>query len=172
MKPLRPLLKFATICLLFTSCSKTPEDKAKEGIKEHLSKSMHDFDSYEPIEFGKVDTVETFYLTSPEYKKLDIQRQLMTDRYEHFIRMGEIVVGTDTKKARMYLDSAKKYNGILVDLAADIKQLSTDFKPSFAGYGIDHRYRGKNKMGALVLNDTRFLLDSTYKVIRTADKEN
>lgn len=59
----RTMKKQKLVIMLFSliviGCSK--EDKAKSLIKEELAKTMNDFKSYEPVEYGKLDSNITSY---------------------------------------------------------------------------------------------------------------
>lgn len=53
------LFVIGSLFLCFTSCSKSLEEKAQELIKNDLFKTLHDFDSYQLVEFSKLDSAFT-----------------------------------------------------------------------------------------------------------------
>lgn len=64
-KNIKQLLLSIAISLAFTivycSCenNNTPEKKAQALIKQSLEKTMNDFSSYEPVDFGTLDSTFT-----------------------------------------------------------------------------------------------------------------
>jgi len=48
-------------------CQKSNEDIAKGLINDYIKASANDPESYEPVEFDKLDTLKTFYAYSKEY---------------------------------------------------------------------------------------------------------
>lgn len=50
--------------LLIISCQKSNEDKARELIKQYFKENSNDPESYEPLEFGKLEDVTDY----PVYK--------------------------------------------------------------------------------------------------------
>lgn len=48
-------------------CQKSNEDIAKSLINDYIKASANDPESYEPVEFDKLDTLKTFYAYSKEY---------------------------------------------------------------------------------------------------------
>jgi hypothetical protein len=45
------------ILLMLSACTQTPEQKAKSAIKKFLEKTLNDPSSYEPVDFGKLDSM-------------------------------------------------------------------------------------------------------------------
>ena len=45
------------LLLSLSSCTKSPMDKVEDAVREELRKTLHDFSSYEPVEWGKLDTI-------------------------------------------------------------------------------------------------------------------
>lgn len=116
-------------------CS-TKEDKAKKIIKKDLSTTMNDFTSYEPIEFGKLDSMITKY-----------------DETE-FLNNDSLI---------FYEKS---------DIPILLKRYKETFKPTFIGYRMSHKFRGKNNLGALIINEYNYYFDPKIeKIIKTENKQ-
>ena len=69
MKANRKLINVLSILfilcgLILFSCSN--KNKAKKAIKEDLKLIMHDFKSYEPVQFGKLEVAMSRWEDSPE----------------------------------------------------------------------------------------------------------
>ena len=60
MRKTHLILLLLALPLAFTSC-KSNEDKANELVKNELSKTLYDFESYEPIETKVSEAYETAY---------------------------------------------------------------------------------------------------------------
>ncbi|SHG32922.1 hypothetical protein [Pedobacter caeni] len=152
--------------LALTSCSN--EDKAKATVKTYLSKTMHDFKSYEPVEFGKLDSALSIFELTPYY----------TERYQAVMKILARNKALDEEYERLAI-SRNSYDpelvknvairGSLVDsgkkIVADLEIKKKGFKQTFAGYALPHTYRGKNAHGAVVINTDTFYLDKDLKSV-------
>jgi len=116
--------------LLLAACSK--EDKAKKLIKESLSKTMNDYKSYEPVEYGRLDSNFTFY-KGWDYSNIN---------------------GLD------YQEINKRF--------AQDSIAKSKFVPQFNGFVMTHSFRGKNALGALILNTYRFEFNKAIDSITSA----
>ncbi len=144
-------LKFFVIVLVLTSCTKSNEDKAKEGVKDYLKTNMNDFKSYEPVEWGAVDSLFLECQETQEYKELNDSIAFYFDKSNN---------NTSHEEWQKYFDLHQKASNKLIVM---LKM----YKPKFDGYKIIHKYRGTNELGAMVLNETWFYLDKDFKVKST-----
>lgn len=154
-------MKYVVIIMIgLCSCSKSKVERAKESIRKHLSKTMLDFKSYEPVEFGKLDSTFSDYKNSIRadslQKDIDYSLQLATQLKES----GE----KSDAKASIY--------GIVDLILRQVDSLTklrdkeeSEFHPAFAGYTLTHTYRGKNALGATIITTDKFLLDTKFVVI-------
>ena len=158
------------LLLLFVSCSTSPINKAKGLIKEDLKKSMNDFNSYESVEFGKLDSVYTSLETDTEY----IQVNASYDIYKKQLKknLDEYLLDIESGDKRL-MDLDKKYKDIYqgkVDSIGKIRaKIESDFRPVFKGWKVEHTFRGKNKLGALVLNKYVFYFDKDFTKVIDAE---
>lgn len=136
MKKLLTLLLITISGFAFiTGCQKSNENKAKELIKKHLSTTMNDFKSYEPVEFSKLDSAMT---------EFDEEDFLNTDTLAIFSQS---------------------------EIELLLKKNRDNFKPKFEGYKMSHRFRGKNALGALVINESNYYFDPEIsKIIKSVDR--
>ena len=124
-------LSLLIISSTLLSCTKSNDEKAKDLIKSDLSKKMDDFKSYEPVEFSKLDSNYSEYIK------------------HSFDKYSDTLIGVP------------EHELILKELDYNNNQLrkQMEFKPEFIGYKMEHSFRGKNKLGATVLNKITFLFD-------------
>lgn len=128
---------------LVIGCS-SPEKKAKKLIEEHLSKTMNDFKSYEPVEYSKLDSTFTAY------------------EREYTIVADTTVDGVDDNRSS--IERQKE-----ADAKEDLKE--KNFKPQFIGFHMNHQFRGKNSFGAMVISDYNFQFDKDLtNIIAVTDR--
>ena len=154
---MKQLLLVALIAVTLVSCSKSPEQKAKDLIKEEMKKSMNDFSSYEPVEYGKLDSVRTTFFSAEETmidywinkSKEDLQK--MNDYID--FKIG------DKDDFNFYKEQDLKDIHMADSLNKKVEKEKAAFKPEFKGWVMAHKFRGKNKLGALVLNSNIYEFD-------------
>lgn len=149
----------AVLFLFFISCS-SPEDKAKDLIKTHLSKTMKDYSSYEPVEFGKLDTLLTSAKDDPEYQFLDKWQKSLHDSASTLqIQAVEEENKGNQKRADSMRFVVDQFDTRSDSLHKVILQMIEDHKGTFKGWRIYHSYRGKNSYGAKVLSGYWFMFN-------------
>lgn len=131
----------------------TPEQKYKKAISAFLSTSMHDYSSYQPVEYAKLDSSYSFYENSDVYKH-DNKRENAIQAESKGLDESNLTLKQKSEKLKKIIDSAQFY-------MAKMKRDRKSFVPEFNGFKITHKYRGKNVLGALVLNNSVFYLDTT-----------
>jgi len=160
------LLLAVALSLLFAGCSENKEKKAKELINHQLKVTLHDFSSYESVEFGKLDSTFTESSDLPEYK-------IAIDKANEFTKQG----GDKIETAKMYgectlydkqvqyarwgkelLDSATYYINIA-------KNIDSTFIPKFVGWNITHTFRANNASGNKVIGHRKYYFDKDVSKI-------
>lgn len=131
------------VCICFFNCEKTkPKDILIEKAENELKKTMHDPSSYQFVSF-EIDTLE---IQNAKLKIKDLEKILSKTKEE-----SEISVINDE------IESVKsKYGNQLTD--------NTKLKYKL-------KYRGKNMMGALILNDI-YVVASNDEDLRFIALEN
>jgi len=163
------LISISAIFFLL-SCSSL-ESKAKKAIKEELRLTMHDFKSYEPVQFGKLEVAMSNYIDAPEVG-------IYLDKAEDFLnKSSEYLDKADIydydksstiyliyfRGGSAYLDSAKIYQ-------EKIETFKRNFVPEVIGWKMQHTLRAKSLGGNFGLNQYEFYLDKECKkVIKTVD---
>ncbi len=158
--------------IVFSSCSKSPEEKAKVLAENEIKKTLNFPDSYSLADI-KTDSAFAPY-DSPEFidlcKKLaEIAKELdkvkieielaktaasiWSDPYTTFSRNENSKANESLSEA---LDKEKQLNAKGKEITDKMKRMSTK-KPEFIGYKSDVSYRAKDN-GDIVLMSKAFLL--------------
>jgi hypothetical protein len=168
LKPLL-LVLISAVCIVL-SCTSL-ESKAKKAIKEELRLTMHDFKSYEPVQFGKLEVAMSSYEDEPAVGKyldkaevfLDTSQKLRetADSYEY--GYSKDLYWRYTEQAKIALDSASAYMG-------KVDSIKLHFAPEAIGWKMKHTLRAKTLGGNFGLNQYEFYLDKECKkVSKTVD---
>lgn len=148
-----------TLVLLICSCSKSKDQKAKDLIVDHLKISMNDYNSYQSIDFSKLDSTVTTYMSSQSAKEKVSIVNSIKDSVEELQR--QLLYSEDIDKRRHIIKLLDSSSAILTTMQKE----NNYFKPQFNGYAMSHSFRGKNSFGALVLNVDTFYFDKTLSKI-------
>ena len=160
MKRILLIASMALIC----SCSKSNEDKAKELIESKLKLTMNDWSSYESVEYGKLDS--TIYSYNDIYGVVyDAKFESLKSDHKYFLEMWE-----DGNKA--YEDSSELCIKKMKLLLREQEDSMKSFKPKFDGWKLRHTYRGKNAVGAVIINTTIFYFDKDISKVTKMKEEN
>lgn len=162
-----PAIIWASV--LVVSCKPSPEEKAQKTIIESLRLSLHDYKSYEPVQFGKLDSayskledlpmiiisLEAFNKADKEFKseleeaKIYAASYYTYNQYSYHKRLANLALAQMTLNEPI-IDSAKK-----------------GFRPEFVGWKMQHSYRAKNLSGNLGIHHYMYFLnkslDSVFK---------
>lgn len=130
------------------SCTISPEKKAKNTIKDYMFKTLNDYKSYEPVEYGNIDSLfsdytmdETYISSTKLYKRnLEIKDSLekIFDRYKKY----EIYPTRD--EINLLVVSNWYVN---VTYSHIIDSLKENYHSHFIGMGLVHKFRAKNSLG-------------------------
>lgn len=159
------LLSFCVSGLL-TSCGKSNEEKAKDLIDEQLQLSLHDYGSYEPVEFGKLDSTYSSAFDLPEYNDAVNKAKHFKDEGNDKVNDAELYGRFGlyerqveyAREGKILFDSAMFY----VNKAAKI---DSSFVPEFVGWGMTHTFRANNKFGNKVIAHRKYYFDKDFTKI-------
>jgi len=149
------------IILSLISCTKSPENKAKENAEKYITAKMDDPKSYESVSFGVLEKAKSSYQDEEKYKNLlleyiDIDKKV-TDAFDLTMSMThENTIKSSTKIYENLLNIEKS-------VLNEIEQYKKDYKPVDI-YKVQHSFRGKNKMGALILDSCKVVFDNNLDV--------
>lgn len=120
-----------------------------------MEKNLDDPKSYDPIEFSRPDSAFTkYYVETEEGSRAWKQYIKYRNHYDSLV--NEKSNDTSTYR-KIYMQQDSIYSK---------KQDEFNGK-GFIGYNIDHTYRAKNKVGALVKDRNTFVLNATLDSVIT-----
>lgn len=175
-------MKMNRIILLLSlgiiACSSSKEDIAKKNIEESLSKKLNDPTSYEFVSiepfksFSKWDSIDNEILTIEKQilDEMEIQNSLNISlgATQSLINMGAgnesdlIKTKNDIQES---IDNESKLKIKQKELKEKLKDVN--LKNEIVEYRTNIQFRGKNTLGALVLNSAYVRLDKDFNVIDT-----
>lgn len=146
-----PFLFLALLCL---SCSMTEENKALSLIEQYFKENANDPKSIEILGIDSIcDDSASLYSRTALY---NFQVQQIKDCESELDKMNE-----DDVLRKMYEDDLERYK-------AEFKEDSMSFKP-FHNKVVYVRFRGKNALGAVILNRAKVMFDKDITVIKSFD---
>lgn len=151
------------ISVLAYGCTTTPvltrDQKADTLIKHFLDSTLNDPKSYEPVKFGKIDTLFTHYMDDPGFEKLPISGdyQRTKDLTSNFSQY-------EKRTSNGYYDDLNKINKRATD------SLKKTFKPEIRAYYVEHTFRAKNAFNALLMQTVGFSIDTSFTEIVNTKK--
>jgi hypothetical protein len=153
---------FILFFFLIISCKQqTREQKAEKIIRDHLFKTLHDFKSYEVVEFGKLDSLYSSVDDDYFYKFYFKQAQYFLDQAKSHNDNAKIYSGlyyyndrflSYFKKSKDARDSANYYIG-------KAQEVFESFKAAFVGWKMSHSYRSKALNGNSSINHFMYYFD-------------
>lgn len=174
-KSLITLIGYLLILVVaFVSCSK--EEKAKKLVIEHYRLSLHDFSSFEPVQWFSLDTLmSTPYLSDSLYRaKYDEAELLLIDYQEtaedlkSIVDEIEIYTGLSSfsykirnlrEEARALMKKANKEEEQIDILKALFDSIERNFIPEYIGHKLSLKYRAKTLGGNYKLSSNTFFFD-------------
>ena len=171
--------------ILMVACQ-SKEEKAAELIKNELSKTLYDFESYSPIETTVTEAKLSVYTDTVCWKKANIllyafnySKECLDKAKEAQERME--IWGPPTRYSSSYSDNQYyKYKKewdektktaltsweVLKALAKNLKDtLQTLDSEKVIGWEVKHRFRCKNKGGNSTIGDYRYVIDKNFKTV-------
>lgn len=142
------------------SCSskKQPEEKARKLIKDHLYETLHDYKSYEPIKFGKLDSTFTSFKDDAAYaaarKTFDSLLDASEEHLDQAKRYSSVYLYGNT--GRKFLTEAEQCNDMAGPIAIWLDSFKANFKGKFNGWSMTHSYRAKSLGGNLGISHDRY----------------
>lgn len=182
MKHLSILLSICLVIIL-TGCQ-SKEEKAAEFIKEELSKTLYDFESYQPIETIVTEAKMTMYNDSTCWNKAAVLAYGMEKTNEYIEEAKDAkehmdIWGRPSSYSSLYSDNNYyKYKGeyeenlekaenafeVCKKIASELKKLIANLDTTkVVGWEAKHRFRCKTKGGQSTIGDYRYILDKDFK---------
>ncbi|MDR1022953.1 MAG: hypothetical protein LBL94_06770 [Prevotellaceae bacterium] len=147
MKNIFQLLTIISLLCLLSACA-TKEDKAKQLVKKHVLQRLSDENSYNPIEFGALDTAFSRVQEDPT-----------------FVAYKE-KADAEYNEWALFEPQSKKYNA----LRDTINRFLESYQPKPIGWKMRHSFKANMGMGTydkievdVVMN---WNVDSVYYILR------
>ena len=165
---MKKLLLICSIVLL-TSCA-SPAKRAQKLIKAHLKETMLDWNSYEPVKFGGLDSVYTTPYDNEQYREvIKSQTRLMED-FVSEKRDFDFWIDIDLKRANKALEKMNACNDSLKYYDEFVRSFENKFVPKFKGWSMTHTSRGNNAFGNKIISTNVFYFDANLtKVVDVED---
>jgi hypothetical protein len=136
---------------------------------------MNDFNSYEPVEFGKLDSNFFFWNQTDKYladsAAFEIENSYETIRTQSKDQVDLEIQNADKGDVEVVriIQKARAQNQRRFDSLLSLLRNDTLIPAKFIGYKMFHSLRGKNSFGAKVLEQKMFYFDSSLKILKTLD---
>lgn len=168
---MRKLLLFPLI-IICLSCN-SPEYKAKNLIEQKLKESLHDWNSYEPVKLGSLDSAFLSIYDNSKYigainRYNSLKKEYERSESEFWIYKGESSWAKQGRQESIdnnfrILDSMKICSQLMIDI-------EKKFSPDFKGWKMQHSYRANNAGGNKVIGHYMYYFDKEItKIIDTED---
>lgn len=174
----------ALFTLFFISCA-SKEKKAEKLIKEELSETLLDFESYEPIKTKVVEAKQTMYNDTAcrrkallLYATMQVASGYMKDAdkaKDHMDIWTPSYYSTSysrsqyTKYREEYLENTEKAKltyGVAMSFGKELKKKISELDTTkVIGWIATHRFRCKNRGGNLTMGDYKYLIDKDFNEI-------
>lgn len=165
-------LLLIAVIVSFVACS-SPENRAKKLVKQRLKETLHDWNSYENVKFGTLDSVYTTVFDNSEYVAIADEftataRELssLMDDYEIYRDLGYLFA---SKRKSVY-DRIMERGNICDSLKFKMDSIKKVFIPVFKGWSIDHSFRANNLAGHKGIHHARYYFDKELtKIVDSKD---
>lgn len=167
MKKLLSLAIFLISGLAMTSCQSN-EEKAQELIRDNFFQTMHDFESYEPIETVVKEAKQSMYTDADIWKDINA----LTVVYDGLIER-EASYNAATKssysskreidiKRELLEKQAKEFDSLYKKVKGNERLIDST---KTAGWEVNHKFRCKSQSGVALIKECRFIMDKGFKAI-------
>ena len=162
------------VCSFAVSCV-SDEKKMQKLIKEYLYENLDDYKSYEPIEFQPSDSLFSDWT-------MDSMLPVLDEYYEKYSRLADSLQRERRLKSALGYSTSEIMETVPEYLEATFftkitykhlrDSIRDHFESRFIGYGIDHSFRAKNRLGGTEKREYQFIINpSKTRVIDVRDIE-
>ncbi len=183
MKKILFLLLASTVIL--ASC-KSNEEKAEELIKKELSKTLYDFDSYQPIETIVNEAKANVFNDTTCWHKAEVLAFGMEKTIEYANKCTKAkeymdIYGPPTSYSSSYsdkqyykykaeceeaLEEAQNSHRTCKRVALELKELVSKLDTTeVIGWEVTHRFRCKTKGGSAAIGNYRYVIDKDFETV-------
>lgn len=156
----------------FFSCNPSNEKRAKDIIDHQLQVSLHDYDSYESVEFGTLDSTFSSVSDLSEYNNAISKAENFKEQGKSKIEDANLY-GQFESMYRKQIEYARDGKALLDSAMYYLKiaeKIDSTFVPEFVGWEMTHTFRANNANGNKVIAHRKFYFDK--EISRIIGEEN
>lgn len=150
------------ISIGLASCT-SKEKRAQNLIEDHLKETLHDWNSYESVKFGTLDSTFTTVLDDSIYRKNYVIYKAYLDMVNETINEFDTYKGLSSDwamaKRQTLLDKSKAYLDTIKYYEPLYKEAESKFIPEFKGWKMTHSFRANNAAGHKVIGHYEYYFD-------------
>ena len=159
---MKKIILSLTVLTTMISCNKNAENQVKENVEKYMVSKMDDPKSYESVSFGKLDSLFSPFGESEEGMKLKLEDDNLSARQTEL--SDRIDVTESIAELNKIQEESNKITERRNQVISEMIDKTLKYKGAFIGFKIKHSYRGKNRMGALILDTCTVVLDKNLEV--------
>ena len=173
-------------CVMFETGCSSNEDRANKLIKERMSKTLYDYESYDPIETTVKEAKASLYTDTACWRMGTVLYQCMKKALEYSKKADESkehmeIWGPPTYYSSSYSDSKyRKYKSEYEDantsflasmllsktVSDTLKEMVSSLDETIiVGWEVIHKFRCKTKGGYATIGNYRFVMDKGFNQI-------
>lgn len=157
--------------IAFCGCAGTTnESTAKQLIKERLKLNLHDYSSYESVEFGSLDSTFTTLLTDSAFFKAFTRRLAYQKARNESYENAELWKSVSRERQKQYLGLEKQYQDSVTRYIAFEDSARNKFIPVFNGFAMRHSFRANNANGNKVITHNVYKFNTELSVITETEE--
>ena len=161
---------FLMLALLLSSCSSL-EDKAKRIISKDLKLTLDDYESYEPVTYGKLEYAMSVWADAPEVTHLLKKETYYVKKCQEYQKLYQLydfdVTGKDFQ---MYFDLSGVYLDSAEYIDKQIQEFEAGFIPERIGWQMSHSFRARTADGNMKIHRNLYIFDNNIsRITRTLD---
>ncbi|MDR2009961.1 MAG: hypothetical protein LBQ22_05720 [Bacteroidales bacterium] len=172
---MKKVLFLSILIIGLISCTKNPTEKAINLIKEELRETLHDYNSYESVKIGELDSIFTSAENDP------IGRDYIMKIEDYIEQAKKAKNELDFNKDWLFSDIGKRDYKIALDkfntcrdsmnyYMAKYEEIENNWIPEFCGFSMTHSFRANNASGNRVIGHYKYYFDKDItKIINVKD---
>lgn len=168
------LMFFLLMLLFLTSCQKSNEDIAKELIKQSLKENLDDWNSYESVSYGALDSVFSLMETDSTINDVELVLKRLERSFGISSSMLSMWKEDTVRYAQAYNEEFLKWSSLNDSVSyykTLVENLKSNYQPRFEGFVMMHKFRANNENGVKQIFGMNFYIDSTLnKVVDVNEK--
>lgn len=168
-------LGFLVVVLFFVACNRDT-DPAHKSIETYILQTNKDIADYDPIEWGTPDSLFKDFASTPEYKQLKKAYKTLGEREGQLKqKLKALIADKNAEEQKTVLKQMRLEYKQVIDstriVMENILHKQSEFKQTYAGWIIDHKYEATDKNGSTHVQAEVFFVDTLYRVMGSEPAE-